>query len=194
MQMRLESISVSRLLRPIAADRHAAPASPMAPCMVGEQEGAGGAFAGLNVGKVLSADEPRQRLPDREQKCVRVAPAAKHLELERPLPHWRRGDPAKDLVALEETIQGRQLVKSLGGQRAALMLTHEAPEPFPEASRLFRGLVELARQPVRSHVPEHVARRQVGMLKPAKISLAVIDPIDGAVDRRCDRIEEIEAG
>src|SRR5260370_40865316 len=64
MLARLDPIPVRCLLRAIAADRHAAPPSGMAPRVVRELQRAGRAFAGLHVGKVLRTDEPSQRLSD----------------------------------------------------------------------------------------------------------------------------------
>jgi hypothetical protein len=66
MLMRLEPMPVSCLLCSVAADRHAAPSSRMAPGVVGEEERTGRAFAGLHVSKILRADEPSQRLADGE--------------------------------------------------------------------------------------------------------------------------------
>src|SRR5258707_536864 len=41
-------------------------------------------------------------------------------------------------------------------------------------------------------VPEPIVRYQVSLLEPAQISFAVCDPIDGGIDRRRDRIQEIQ--
>src|ERR1700747_3915771 len=131
------------LLRAVAAKRHAAPAPRPAPGMVGEEERAGRALAGLHVGEVLGSDEPRQGLSNGKQQGVRIAPAALRLEQEWPLPLWRGDDALKHLVALEETIKGRQLGKRIGGERLTPVPMHEGPEPFPKAACLVGDLVEL---------------------------------------------------
>src|ERR1700744_708080 len=47
----LEPTAMCRLLGTVAAERHAAPASAVTPRVVGEQQRAGRALAGLHVGK-----------------------------------------------------------------------------------------------------------------------------------------------
>ena len=49
------------------------------------------------------------------------------------------------------------------------MLPHEAPEPFAQAPRLSRDLVEFARQGARAHRLEHIGRHQLRLLQPAQI-------------------------
>ena len=165
----------------------------MTPRMVGEKERAGRPLASLHVRKVLRADEISQRLCDRKQKRVRFTPATQDLKPEAPLTRRGKDDAAKRFVAREQVVKRRQLSESLGCQVAALMPADEAPEPFPQAPRLVRNLVELARERTRPHVPDDVAWDKVGLLEPAQIAFAIIKPIDGGIEWRCDRIEEIQA-
>ena len=114
--------------------------------MVGKEERAGMALAGLHVGEILRADKLCQRLPDREQKGRRSPPPAERLKLERSVPTRAQGnDPAKGFVAFEQPIQRLQLCKSLRCQRAPLVSAHKASEPFAQGPGLIRHLVELAR-------------------------------------------------
>jgi hypothetical protein len=151
-------MSMGRLLRSVSTYCHAAPPPRMASGVVGEQERAGRAFAGLYVRKVFGADEPSQRLSDGEQKRVGATPAAHGVKLKRPLPGWSWRDPAECFVAFQETVERRQLVERIGCQRATFVPVHEAPEPFPQAPRLIRDPVELAGKGTRPHVPEYVTR------------------------------------
>src|SRR3546814_8434769 len=66
--MRLAPLPVRRLLRPVAAQRHAAPAPRMAARMVGEQQCAGGSLAGLHLREILRADKARQHFADRSEE------------------------------------------------------------------------------------------------------------------------------
>ena len=67
------AVAMGCLLGPVAADRHAAPASGVTARVVDEKERASGALAGLHVREILAADESGQCLPDRQQKGVRSA-------------------------------------------------------------------------------------------------------------------------
>ena len=158
----------------------------MPPRMVGEKERAGRPLASLHVRKVLRAHELSHRLCDGEQERVKVAPATLDLKSEGPLTRWRNGDAAEGFVALEHAVERGQLSQSLGCQRAAFVPADEAPEPFPQAPRLVRKLVKLARKRARPHVPKNFARDQVGLLEPAQIAFAIIKPIDGGIEWRRD--------
>ncbi len=133
-----------------------------------------------------------QRLGDGEQKRVKIAPATQDLKSERPLTRRRKGDAGKGFIALEQVVNRRELSESLGRQGAALVPAHEAPEPFPQAPRLVCKRVELARERTHTHVPKNVAWDQAGLLEPAQIAFAIMKPIDGGIDGRRDRIEEIQ--
>ncbi len=100
----------------------------------------------------------------------------------------------KASLRASRSFSGAKLSESLCGQGAALMPANEVSEPFPQAPRLIRNLVKLARERTRPHVPEDIAWRQVGLLEPTQIAFAIIKPIDGRIDWSCDRIEEIQAG
>jgi hypothetical protein len=186
MLMRLDTVSVRCLFCSVAANRHVAPAPRITPRMVGENERAGEPLTRLRVRKVLGADQLSQRLCDGEQKRVKVAPATQDLKSEAPLTRRRKGDAAEGFVALEQAAKRRQLSESLGSQGAALMPTHEDPEPFPQAPRLIRNLVKLAGERTRAHVPKNVAWDQVGLLEPVQIAVAIIKPIEGGIDFRGD--------
>lgn len=108
------------------------------------------------------------------------------LKLEAPLTHRGQGDAAKGFVAREQVVQRRQLSEGLGCQGAALVPVNEGPEPFPQAPRLIRNLVQLARKRTGPHVPEDVGWDKVGLFEPAQIAFAIIKPIDGGIDWRCD--------
>jgi hypothetical protein len=188
----VKPIPMRRLLRTVAADRHTAPPSPATPGVVGEQQRARRALAGLCLGKVLGAGQRCQRLSYREQKRPRTTPRAPGLQGKARRRHRLRNYPAKRLIAVLQKVERVQLGRSVLRQRATLMPEHEAPEPFPQAAGLIRDRVELAGQGARSHVAEHVGRYQKGVLEPAQIALAVVDPVDSGIDWCRDRIQKMQ--
>src|SRR5262245_42013878 len=123
----LQPVSVSRLLRAIAAERHAAPSSRPAARMVGKEKRAGRSFAGLHVREVFRTDKLRQRLGDRGEQGFGRAPSADRLKLKRILlALWPGNDPLKGGVALQQAIQWLKLGRTLRRQRTPLVLAHKA--------------------------------------------------------------------
>src|SRR3546814_3145068 len=98
--MRLAPLPVRRLLRPVAAQRHAAPAPRMAARVVGEQQRAGRPLAGLHLREILRADKARQRFADRQQQSFRRAPAAQGPDLERRAAAVRSEEHTSELQSL----------------------------------------------------------------------------------------------
>ncbi len=153
--MRLAPFPMRRLLRTVAADRHAAPPSRVAPRVVGEQQRAGRAFAGFHLGEVLGADEPRQRFADRGAEVRRACASGEAAAARKAA--CLSVDKATIRVKISSRssrrFSGVELGKSVSRQGAALVLTHEAPEPFAQAARLIRDLVQFAGQGVRAACP-----------------------------------------
>src|SRR5580704_14581992 len=111
------------LLRPVAADRHAAPPPYATACVVGKKQRARVAVAGLHVGEILGTDKLCQRLPDRQQQRLGGPPPARRLKLERPVPAaGPETDPAERLIALEQPVQWLQLHQGLRRQSTPLVL------------------------------------------------------------------------
>src|SRR5260221_4741340 len=69
--MRLEAVPMRRLLRPVPAHRHAAPATRMAAGVIGEEKRASGALTGLHMREIFRADKTRQPLAHRQQQRFR---------------------------------------------------------------------------------------------------------------------------
>src|SRR5215472_8731427 len=142
---RPESTAVGCLLRPVAAERHAAPPPHAASRVIREEQRAGRALTGLHVGKVLPANEPGQLRGNREEKRLGISPAAHGLQLEAVLRPGSGGDPGERLVVLEQTIEGLQIGERLGREGTSHALAYEASEPLSQAPRLIGDAVELRR-------------------------------------------------
>src|SRR5262249_22338566 len=121
-----------------------------------------------------------------------MTPPPHRLKLESLLVLCRWRDPAKYFVAFEQAIEWLQLGKRLGLQGAAHSLAHEAPEPLSQAARLCREPIELIRQRPPPDVSKHVGRHEACLLQPAQIALAVLDPVDGGIDRSRNRVQKIK--
>ena len=73
------------------------------------------------------------------------------------------------------------------------MLLHKGPEPFAKASRLIRDIVEFAGKRLCPNALERVVRHKLRLLQPIQQAIAVADPVDRRIDRRRDRIQEIQS-
>src|SRR3954454_17815746 len=181
----LQPVSVSRLLRAIAAERHAAPPPCPATRMVGKEKRAGRSFAGLHVRKIFRTNKLGQRLADRGEQGFGRAPSADRLKLKR-LALWPGIDPLEGVIALQQTIQWLKPGKTLRRQRTPFVLAHKASEPLAQAPRLIGDLVQLAGEGFCPNKLEGVRRRELRLFQPVQQAVAVIDPIDRGVDRRRD--------
>lgn len=102
-------------------------------------------------------------------------------------------DSAEGFVALEQEVERFQGAQILCRERLSLVPRDKAPEPFAQRPSLIRNLVELARQRLRPDGPQHIDRHKLGLFQPIQQTFAVIDPIDRRINRRRDRIEEIQS-
>src|ERR1700733_11270158 len=129
----LQPFAMSRLLGAVAADRHAAPA-PRAPCgVVGKQQRAATSFARFHVGKIFLADELRQLFADRQQQRFRRSPAARPMQFQAfAVVVMMPMDPAKTLVACEQSVQGIELAQCVRRKPLAHVLADKASAPFAQ--------------------------------------------------------------
>src|SRR3954467_19335 len=181
----LQPVSVSRLLRAIAAERHAAPPPCPATRMVGKEKRAGRSFAGLHVRKIFRTNKLGQRLADRGEQGFGRAPSADRLKLKR-LVLWPGIDPLEGVIALQQTIQRLKPGKTLRRQRTPLVLAHKASEPLAQAPRLIGDLVEFTRKCLRPNALEYIGGGEPRLAPPVQQAVAVIDPVDRRIDRRRD--------
>ena len=112
--MGLDAKSVRGLFCTVSANRHGAPPPRLAPRVVDEEERTSRTLAGLDVRKVLRADELSQRFRGGEQKRVGAAPPTQGVELEWPSTGRSKGNTAEGLVALEQAVERLELGESLG--------------------------------------------------------------------------------
>src|SRR6516225_729978 len=176
-------MAVSRLLRAIAADRHAAPPPRMTSRMVGEEKRTGRSLASLHVAKIFRADKLRKCLSDRYEQGLGCAPSANCLKLDRHLfALWADHDPAEGFIARQQTIQRVEFGESFRGQRVPLVLAHKASEPLAQAPCLIGDLVELAGEGLYPNALQRIRRNELGLLEPVQRAVAVIDPVDRRVD------------
>ena len=78
-------------------------------------------------------------------------------------------------------------------ERPPFVLPNESPEPFAQASRLSRDIVEFSGHGLCPQRLECFGRHELRLLQPGQQTVAVVDPVDFRVDRRRNRIEEIQA-
>ena len=85
-----------------------------------------------------------------------------------------------------------EIVSHQGPSRA---IADEASEPLALCPRLVRQLVEFARTSLRPKRSQNVVlRHQPGLVQPVQESIAIVDPVNDGIDRRGDRVQEIQAG
>src|ERR1700722_20605949 len=77
----LQPKSVGNLLRPIAAEPHAAPSTRTASRAIGKHKRASRPLAYLYVREVFLGEQPRQCFANREEKRLRRSPASCSLKL-----------------------------------------------------------------------------------------------------------------
>jgi hypothetical protein len=70
------------------------------------------------------------------------------------------------LVALEDAVQRREFLQSVGFEGFALMLTHELPEPFAQRARLPGDGIELARYRAAADGAQDIRRDEFRLLQP----------------------------
>jgi len=104
------------------------------------------------------------------------------------------GYPAERFVTLEKLVQGPQFVDHLSRKWPAHMVPHEAPEPLAQGARLFGDLIQFLWRRLCSHRSQPGSRNKAGLSQPRNETVAAIEQINGRIDRRCDGVQEIEAG
>src|SRR5215469_9953724 len=137
--------AVSRRLRPIAANRHAAPTPCVTLAHVEEPQRASRTLAFPDEGEVLFAHEVADRLGNREEQGLGPVPAAPGLPLQRPLPVALGLAPVTGigeldlpvgLVSLEQCVQRRQVAQGRTSEGLPGMIADERAEPFAQLPRL----------------------------------------------------------
>ena len=111
--------------------------------VIGEQQGAGRAFAGLHISEVFLADQLGQSFADRQEQRFRRSPAARAFKAEAAsgiVGH----NPPEAFVACEQQVQGLEFLEVCRLERAAFARPHKNPEPLTQAARLVRDAVEFA--------------------------------------------------
>src|SRR5579871_1613298 len=166
----------------------------MASRMIDEHERAGRALTRLDMREVLLADECRKRLSNRQQQRLRRTPSSHRPEFKTgaasPIA-WRDG--LKPFVAREQIVERLQLALIAGAEWPSLVLPHKAPEPFAQASRLGRDIVEFPRLRLGPQALQHFGGHKACLLQPSQEAIAIGDPVNLGVDGRRDGIQKIQA-
>ena len=97
------------------------------------------------------------------------------------------------LIALQKRVQRLEFAERLGGERPAHVVAHEDPEPLAESASLVGDFREVPGRRSRRHCVERARWNEVGLSQPCDETLAAVEPVDTRIDRRRDRVEEIEA-
>ena len=101
---------------------------------------------------------------------------------------------AKRLVSFQEPVQRLELTEIVSRQGPSLVIADETSEPLAQRPRLVRQLVEFARTSLRPKRSQGVVRDKPGLVQPVQESIAIVDPVNHGIDRRGDRVQEIQAG
>src|SRR5580704_16125781 len=73
------------------------------------------------------------------------------------------------------------------------MLADKFSEPLAQRAGLIRNLVQLSGCRAGLQPVQRIRRHKLGLSQPPQKSLAVFEPVDRSIERRRNRIEEIEA-
>jgi|SRR6516225_2241461 len=136
------------LFRAVAADSHAAPPSRSSVRLIQHQQGTRRPFAGLNVRKILRADQVRHGPGDRQKQRIAALPAPKltpgdtggHFRIFSAL---ALNDLTILLVAIEDSIQRCKLSQNVRSKRPAFVLSNKAAKPFAQGACLPGDSVQL---------------------------------------------------
>src|SRR5579872_2471188 len=141
-----------RGLRPIAAQRHAAPTSPVALADVQEPQRAAGSFALAHQRKIPLAHEIGDRFCNGKQKSFGISPAPLLLQAQRSMPMVvatslfaarRKFDLSIRVIPFEQPVDRHQLTQLAASKRSAGMITDELAEPFTQLPYLRGNPVKL---------------------------------------------------
>src|SRR5579872_2094721 len=186
-------------LRPIAAQRHAAPTSPVALADVQEPQRAAGSFALAHQRKIPLAHEVGDRFCNGKQKRLGISPSPLPLQAQRSMlmvvatslfAARRKFDLSIRVIPFEYPVDRLQLTQLAAPERSAGMITDERAEPFPQLPRLRSNPVKLP--DVRPEMRRHFGRHRLRLLEPRKQGRAVREPLNLLTPRRSNRVEEIQ--
>src|SRR6185437_2158847 len=110
---------------------------------VGKHQRTGRPLACLHVREVFFANEPRQRFSDRQQQRLGRPPPAHRPKLQTMDVLAGHYSP-EPFVAVEQPVERLQLVQIFWPEWPPFVLPNEPSEPFAQASRLSRDIVELS--------------------------------------------------
>jgi hypothetical protein len=102
-------------------------------------------------------------------------------------------DSPESLIPREHHVEGLKITQIRDLDWTAFALAHESSEPLPQAARLGRQAIQLARHRAIAYCREHLRRHQPRLIEPGQKAIAVGDPVDPNVDRGGHRIQEIQA-
>ena len=102
-------------------------------------------------------------------------------------------DSPEPFIAFQQPVQRFQLAQVYRSEWPAFAPPNEPSEPFAQASRLSRDVVELSRHRPRPQCFKRISWYELRLLQPGQQTVAVIDPVDFRVHRSGNRIQEIQA-
>jgi len=103
-------------------------------------------------------------------------------------------DSPEPLVAFEQPVQRLQLANIFRSERPSLARPNEPSEPFAQASRLSRDVVEFSGRRLCPQGCQRLRWYELRLLQPGQQAIAAIDPVDLRINRSGHRIQEIQTG
>jgi hypothetical protein len=202
----MHAFAMRCLLRPVSANRHAAPSSGML-AAIHEKQCAGRPFTYLHLRKVVVANEISHSSCDRKEQCVRRPPPpllAPNKARERFVPmrvpfgftparRTARRDLPKFLVPYQYAIERFEFLERFRLERLTHVGMDKPAEPLPQLSRLRCNRVELPRQRRLAQCGQNLRGDQPSRLQPTNKVISRADPFNLRIDGHRNRIQEIQA-
>jgi len=194
----LTAAAVSQLLCAIAADGHAAPASPVAVRSVQEEERAFQPFAGFDEREIFVAYEIGHGAGDGKEECIGRTPSSALLPFE-PGGHLlgvaaiTNHDLTELLVARQDMIDGSQLLQCARSKRLTQVAMDKLAKPFAQRARLARDRVQLAGNGIRSQVGPDRIGDKFRLSQPVQKFDTTAEPLHGNINGGGSGVEEVEA-
>ena len=99
----------------------------------------------------------------------------------------------KHFVTLKKRVERLEVADRFRRERPPHVLAHEAPEPFAQGARLVGDLIQFAGRRLLDQRVQRLRRNKVGLSQPRDEAVAAVEPVNWLIDRRRDRVEEVEA-